>query len=192
MTQEMVVIKSELTKQLEKDIWKFTGCSKGIGTFGCFEVTIGWSGKERVDFMTYSTKGDFRCYEIKISKSDFYSKAFNTFVGDFNYYVMPDELYEIVKKDIPAHIGVINGKECIKKPKRQKPLVSHDILKNSMIRSLYREVHKHYQSVDMTKLNKLKNEVSRYKRESDKYRKEFNILKREYTQLKRGIKSNGK
>ena len=41
------------------------------GIFGCFEVTIGWNGKERVDFMTYDTKGIWRCYEIKVSKAEF-------------------------------------------------------------------------------------------------------------------------
>lgn len=46
--------KSELTKQLEQQIWSATICQ---GTFGCLEVTIGWFGKERVDYLTYDTKG---------------------------------------------------------------------------------------------------------------------------------------
>ena len=67
------------------------------GVFCCYEVTIGWYGKERVDYLTYDTNGVWRCYEIKVSKSDFYSKSHNTFLGHFNYYVMPEELYEQVK-----------------------------------------------------------------------------------------------
>lgn len=125
-----------------------------MGTFGCFEVTIGFSGKERVDYMTFDTKGIWRCFEIKISLSDFRSKAHNTFVGHFNYYVMPKELYEKVKDEIPNYIGVYVGYErkgyrrmiptvdCVKKPKRQELIEDEQVLKNSMIRSLSRDVQK--------------------------------------------------
>jgi hypothetical protein len=56
-----------LTKELENNIWKTT---RKQGVFGCLEVTIGWFGKERVDYITYDTNDIWRCYEIKISKSD--------------------------------------------------------------------------------------------------------------------------
>jgi len=46
--------KTELTIQLERDIWSATVKQ---GVFGCFEVTIGWFGKERVDYITYDTNG---------------------------------------------------------------------------------------------------------------------------------------
>ena len=46
--------KTQLTHELERQLWKYT---KKRGTFGCFEVTIGWRGKERVDYLTYDTKG---------------------------------------------------------------------------------------------------------------------------------------
>lgn len=46
--------KTDLTKKLEDNIWCTTN---KIGVFGCFEVTIGWCGKERVDYITYDTKG---------------------------------------------------------------------------------------------------------------------------------------
>lgn len=105
-----------------------------MGTFGCFEVTIGIGGNERCDFITYDTKGIWRCYEIKVSKSDFYSKAKKTFVGHFNYFVMPKELYEEVKDDIDNHIGVHIGSYVIKKPKKQKLSVDEQVLKDSMIR----------------------------------------------------------
>jgi hypothetical protein len=125
------------TKQLEKDI--FYALQKPAGLFICFEVTIGWFGKERVDVLTYSSKGTWRCYELKISKSDFRSKNHNTFVGHFNYYVMPKALYEQVKNEIPAHVGVYTEKGiCAKNAKRQSLKVDEQILKNSMIRSLYR------------------------------------------------------
>jgi hypothetical protein len=135
--------KTETTLQLERDIWSATHKQ---GVFGCYEVTIGWFGKERVDYMTYDTKGIWRCYEIKISKSDFNSKAHNTFIGHFNYYVMTQELYEQVKDEIPKHIGVYIGTACVKRAKKQKLKIDEQTLKNSMIRSLYREVEKQIRS----------------------------------------------
>lgn len=60
------------------------------------------------------------CYEIKVSKADFRSKNGHNFIGHCNYYVMPRELYNDVKDEIPLEIGAIvykNGnlrreKEC--------------------------------------------------------------------------------
>lgn len=137
--------KTAETISLERAIWTAT---KKQSTFGCFEVTIGWFGKERVDYMTYDTKGVWRCYEIKVTKSDFRSKAHNTFCGHFNYYVMPAELFEAVKHDIPKHIGVYIRSgyrpfvKCVKKPQRQQLAADEQVLKNSMIRSLSRDVGK--------------------------------------------------
>lgn len=155
--------KTELTKQLEKEIWNATYKQ---GVFGCFEVTIGWFGDERVDYMTYDTKGIWRCYEIKISKSDFHSKAKKTFVGHFNYYVMTKELYEEIKKEIPQNIGVYLEGYCIKKAKKQELLVNEQILKDSMIRSLYREYEKFIKTCDIEYINRLKSSISRLERES--------------------------
>mgnify|MGYP000163993137 CR=1 FL=1 len=61
-------MKTEETKRLERAIWKATNKQ---GVFGCFEVTIGWFGKERVDYMTYDTKGVFRCYESRSQRRIF-------------------------------------------------------------------------------------------------------------------------
>jgi hypothetical protein len=79
-------IETEQTKQLKLKIWNTINKQ---GEFPCFEVTIGWFGHERVDMMSYDTKGIWRCFELKVSKSDFHSKAHNTFIGNYNYYVMP-------------------------------------------------------------------------------------------------------
>src|SRR5690625_1456376 len=94
--------RSEITNKLAKAIYYQTN---KMGTFGCFEVTIGIGGNERVDYMTYDTKGIVRCYEIKSSKEDFYSRAKWTFVGHYNYFVMTDETFQQVKNDIPKGIG---------------------------------------------------------------------------------------
>ncbi|MGF2144063.1 hypothetical protein ACQUEF_01785 [Vagococcus fluvialis] len=87
--------KTDKTKFIERRLW----AEKNIrGDFGCFEVTVGWYGKEIVDFITYKTNGEFRCYEIKVSVQDFYSNARLSFLGDFNYYVIPIELLEKLRK----------------------------------------------------------------------------------------------
>lgn len=165
------ISKSEKTIELEKKIWKTTNKQ---GVFGCFEVTIGWFGKERVDYITYDTKGIWRCYEIKISKADFYSKAHNTFVGHYNYYVMPKEIYEEVKNGIPAHIGVyVNGNELVKRAKKQPLGVDEQILKDSLIRSLSRENEKFINTCDSDYINKLKRKISQLERQSKDYQNRY-------------------
>lgn len=156
--------KTELTRQVESALWRH---NNEQGTFGCFEVTIGWFGKEIVDFITYKTNGEFRCYEIKVSVSDFNSKANLSFCGDFNYYVIPNCLLDDLRKDTAKRfgkddltlfdkriknsgIGLVTVSEqgdldCLIKAKR-KP-VNHGTratLLESMVRSLNREVKKFY------------------------------------------------
>lgn len=156
--------KSELTKELEYEIWRVT---HKPGVFCCYEVTIGWFGDQRVDYLTYDTKGIFRCYEIKVSKSDFHSKSHVTFVGHYNYYVMPQELYDQVKDEIPAHIGVYVGGSCVKKAKKQPLKVDEQVLKDSLIRSLSREVEKHIKSRSPHLIDNLERQISYEKRRAD-------------------------
>ncbi len=169
-------MKTDATLKLEKQIWQSTHKQ---GVFGCFEVTIGWFGKERVDYMTYDTKEIFRCYEIKVSKSDFYSKAKISFVGHYNYYVMPRELYEQVKNDIPNHVGVYVGggnySYCctsVKRATRQELTVDEQILKDSMIRSLTRYLEEQMKSNDESYMKLLKRDLARAERERDKFNQE--------------------
>ena len=70
----------------------------------------------RVDYMLFKPvnntvsgieKGDFYCYEVKSSVEDFHSKNGHNFIGDFNYYVMPEDVYEKVKDEIPYKVGVL-------------------------------------------------------------------------------------
>jgi len=129
--------------------------------FGCYEVTIGcrdtWhgGGYERVDFMTYDTRGEFRLYEIKVSKSDFNSSAKKTFCGDYNYFVMPEALYcELGGKEYFDNnysykdIGIILYdaiKPCIRQAKRKTVQFNTraDMLE-SMLKSMFREEKKLY------------------------------------------------
>lgn len=168
--------KTEQTLQFEEYLKKYTGKQ---GIFGCPEVTIGWFGNERVDFLTYDTNNWFKCYEIKVTKSDFYSKCHNTFIGNYNYYVMPRKLYYEVKQDIPDEIGVLvenkigdkiysySPLRSIKKAIKQELKVDKDILKNSLIRSLCREAEiahkenlkaiiKHYETQEKNKNREIK------------------------------------
>lgn len=155
--------KTTATVDLERLIWEST--SK-LGTFSCFEVTIGIGGKERVDYMTLDTKGVWRCYEIKVSLRDFRSKAKTTFCGHYNYYVLTEELYDKVLPEIPEHIGVYVNGICKKKSKRQQLLIDDEILRLSMIRSLSRDTDKSMRSSDVEKMMRLNRRISRLEAEA--------------------------
>ncbi|KJD44195.1 hypothetical protein [Paenibacillus terrae] len=167
--------KTDVTLQLERDIYAATN---KMGVFGCFEVTIGWYGEQRVDYMTYDTKGVFRCYEIKVSKSDYKSNAHNTFVGHYNYYVMTRELYDQVVSEIPAHVGVYVFGSCMKRARKQELGVGEEILKNSLIRSLSRDVGKLLKSNNPDYVNRMNRLINNERREKENYReKYFNLLR---------------
>ena len=152
-------MKTDRTKQIEQALWI---ANRKMGTFGCFEVSIGFNGDyrggvERVDFMTYNTKGEVRCYEVKVSKADFNSKAKKTFVGDFNYYVLPHELWLELCEDKEFRwsihdIGIYTvyknsfGLTCVKPAKRKQVSLGMKItVLESMVRSLNRETAKLYE-----------------------------------------------
>ena len=52
-------------------------------------------------------KGDVYCYEVKSSVDDFQSKHGHNLIGDLNYYVMPEDVYEAVKAKIPHFVGIL-------------------------------------------------------------------------------------
>lgn len=87
--------KSDLTKEIE-----FALLTKYLNKGGRSGVEIGCPTGQ-VDFVHLERKYINRkqeiistCYEIKISKSDFKSKHGHNFIGNFNYYVVPKELYD--------------------------------------------------------------------------------------------------
>jgi len=129
--------------------------------------------------MTYDCKGVWRCYEVKVSKADFHSKAHNTFVGHFNYYVMTQELCEQVKDEIPAGIGVYCGDWCVKRAKRRQLAIDEQILKNSLIRSLSREVEKQIRSGIPYEIDRVTASKREVERERDNYRRQYWDLRRE-------------
>lgn len=139
------------TKEIENiaynHLWK-------KGWYGVFEVAIPRAivnkyHRERLDFLTYETTGVYRAYEIKRNKSDFYSGCAWSWIGNYNYFIMPYELYYEVKDDIPEGIGVwvvreySKDMECIKKPKRRELLCSSSDMMFAMMQSMSREYKKY-------------------------------------------------
>ncbi|MGM9903510.1 hypothetical protein E1H99_09500 [Enterococcus hirae] len=99
---------------------------------------------------------EWRCYELKVTKADFRSTAKLSFVGHYNYFVLPQELYEEVKQEIPNEIGVlvyraysqeeempVPGTFVIAKKAMGRELsVPEEALTNRFMASLFREVRK--------------------------------------------------
>ncbi len=156
----MIKIKSQITNDLERSIRKNT---INMSTFGCMECTIGFNGKERVDYITMDTKGIFRCYEIKSCLADFHSKSKHTFLGHYNYYVFPYGVYEFVKDEIPFDVGVFEYGTLIKRPKKRE-VYNTDTLKDSMIRSLFRDSNKLYELGKEQYIQRLENNNKKYQK----------------------------
>ncbi len=107
----------EITKELSKMLEKHIDLRHDPRIYWAKEVTFDYSTANpiRVDYMRFKPlnntvsgieKGDFYCYEIKSSVEDFNSKNGHNFIGDFNYYVMPKDVFEAVKCKIPHNVGV--------------------------------------------------------------------------------------
>ena len=142
--------------------------------YGASEVSIDFARngvkKELVDFMSYDAKADiFRCYEIKVTMSDFRSKAKLSWYGNYNYLVLSAALYrhqslEEWKKQIPEPVGIIvvdtdafsPVKESVKKASMQKiTQEQNDALKKSLIRTLFYEqweVQRYWKSMQDNRL----------------------------------------
>jgi hypothetical protein len=136
-------MKTELTKDIEKAVYDAVGAHL-LGVYGCYEVSFGAGyGDQYCDFVTMASDNVFRCYEIKITASDFRSKSKLSFAGDYNYFVMPAELYEAVRTEIPFGIGVYlykKGKCKLEKKANKKNITigQRVDLMHGMIRSLSR------------------------------------------------------
>lgn len=109
--------RKEITAILSLSIEKHINPHNDPRIYWAKEVTFDYSTSNaiRVDYMKFKPKnntvsgiekGDFYCYEVKSSVEDFHSKNGHNFIGDFNYYVMPEEVYEQVKNEIPYRVGV--------------------------------------------------------------------------------------
>ena len=107
----------EITALLSLSIQKYISPHNDPRIYWAREVTFDYatSNAVRVDYMMFKPvnntvsgieKGDFYCYEVKSSVEDFRSKNGHNFLGDFNYYVMPQEVYEKDRNEIPYRVGV--------------------------------------------------------------------------------------
>lgn len=133
--------RKEITKTLSLAIKMHINPHNDPRIYWAREVTFDYATAKavRVDFMKFVPKnnsvsgiekGDFYCYEVKSSVEDFRSKNGHNFLGDLNYYVMPESVYEKIKREIPYKVGVYvpagmnyRGEwydlKCVKKAKRQ-------------------------------------------------------------------------
>lgn len=109
--------RGETTKTLSELTEKLINPYNDPRIYWAKEVTFDYATAHsvRVDYMKFKPlnntisgieKGDFYCYEIKSSVGDFRSKNGHNFIGDFNYYIMPEEVYATVSLLVPHNLGV--------------------------------------------------------------------------------------
>lgn len=100
-------MKTELTKELETTLYQY--CYEQQA-YVVEEVSMP-DNKGIVDTLSYQQLTDgsveWRCFELKVTKTDFHSKAKLSFIGNYNYFVLPQKLYQEVAEEIPSHIGVL-------------------------------------------------------------------------------------
>ena len=149
-------MKTPLTIEMETSLYQYCIEQGGIVVE---EVTMP-DDHGIVDTLSCLTKFDgtreWRCYELKVSKADFRSTAKLSFVGNYNYFVLPQTLFDEVKAEIPTGIGVLvyrpyviaeempaSGTFIIAKKAMKQPLaVAEEALLNRFMASLFREVRK--------------------------------------------------
>ncbi|MGO3727676.1 hypothetical protein [Enterococcus viikkiensis] len=152
-------MKTTLTQEIEKALYYY--CIE-LGGIVVEEVTMP-DEQGIVDTLACFFKPaqrEWRCYELKVTKADFYSKAKLSFVGNYNYFVLPEVLYEKVYADIPSEIGVLVYRPyresaeitkelpaagtffVAKKPLKQNLKVAEEALTQRFMASLFREVRK--------------------------------------------------
>ena len=155
--------RKEITKRLSIELEEYINPKKDTRIYWAKEVTFDYATEHpvRVDYMKFVPlnnsasgieKGGFYCYEIKSSLADFHSKNGHNFLGDFNYYVMPEGLCRLIEREnIPWEVGVIvecenssgdHYLELKKKAKRKDRNKSVSEMLLMMFRSANRELRK--------------------------------------------------
>ena len=155
-------MKTKLTKNLESTLYQYR---LEQGSYVVEEVSMP-DKKGIVDTLSYQQltdgKIEWRCYELKVTKADFHSKAKLSFIGNYNYFVLPQKLFEEIQSEIPTHIGVLiyrafdkkaieNSPQTLrapgfltvaKKAQYQELQVDEAKLTSHFVASLFREVDK--------------------------------------------------
>ena len=164
--------RTEITSMLSLALSKYINPHNDPRIYSAQEVTFDYGTNRaiRVDFMVFKPmnnsisgieKGDFYCYEVKSSVEDFQSGHGLNFIGDYNYLVMPEEIYAATYLEIPHYVGVLVPRkksysgdwyelQSVKKAKRrdrERP-VSEMLL--MMFRSANREFLKLRKTIDIT------------------------------------------
>lgn len=125
----------EITQALSKLLERHIDANNDPRIYWAKEVTFdyGTDHSVRVDYMRFNPvnnsvsgieHGDFYCYEIKSSVEDYRSKHGHNLIGDYNYYVMPRDVFDSVEAELPSWVGVLvpAGKswmETVRKAKRR-------------------------------------------------------------------------
>ena len=105
--------------------------------------------RDRLDLCEYDSDGIFKGYEIKRNLQDFHSGASWSWICNYNYFIMPNDLYNKVKDEIPSDIGVWvvyeNSKimTCVKKPRRRELLCPKEDMMVMILQGLSREYKKY-------------------------------------------------
>ena len=113
----------EITALLSLSVQRYISPHNDPRIYWAREVTFDYATTKavRVDYMKFKPvnntvsgieKGDFFCYEVKSSVEDFHSKNGHNFLGDYNYYVMPEEVYEKVKDQVPYGLECVECGSC--------------------------------------------------------------------------------
>ena len=101
-------------------------------------------------------------------------------------------VFDKVKDEIPNHIGVYVYGDCVKKPKKQEvDEKTVHLLKDSMLRSLYRYFEEIIQNDDDSLIKKKNRYIGHLKYERDKYYQQYWELKKKYEPVSQG-KGKGK
>lgn len=126
--------RKEHTRQLSAMLERYIDPRNDPRIYWAREVTFDYSTnhKIRVDYMRFQPlnnttsgieKGDFYAYEVKSSVEDFKSPNGHNFIADYNYYVMPTDVFEAVKDAVPYGVGVLcpDGGQlrCVRKAARK-------------------------------------------------------------------------
>ena len=152
--------RKEITKQLSEMLEEHLNPNNDPRIYTAKEVTFDYSTLHpiRVDYMRFKPidntiggieQGVFYCYEIKSCIEDYNSGNGLNFIGDYNYLVMPRELYEKLSSVLcygPVGVYIPNENEyglyCVKKAKKRMRKRSVTEMLLMMFRSSNRELIK--------------------------------------------------
>ncbi|MCR5228890.1 MAG: hypothetical protein K6D03_02065 [Solobacterium sp.] len=150
--------------------------------YGCREITIGFRrqghGDEIVDFMTMDARSVFRCYELKVSLADLKSEAKKSWYGDYNYLLTTGEVFRAVEEwedYIPPFVGILTDETLTVRRKAQRLGIDgeqREMLKDSLIRSMFWKMNDFRDSADPEAYRSLKNDFARLQERFEAYRLE--------------------